>query len=146
MGKRSKTTTGFINICGTFEFLSGIKNVLASVDMNCSLLQGAKKDTNTWSLQFGGNKVVRRFYEFLYRDSIIHLERKYNIFINLFAILKKRDDYNNENTKTLTKQNIADIRMMLAQKLTYKVIGQKFGVSIDTIYHIRYNLRAYKNK
>jgi hypothetical protein len=56
-----------------------IKNVLSKA---CGLGGGIyqTKGESIYRLCYGGNIQVRKFFNYLYKDSVVYLERKYNKF------------------------------------------------------------------
>lgn len=67
--------SGGVNICGTIEFLTSLK-VLFSKFLSCKVYKESRRVSNTWSLRFGSNKTIKIFYEYLYSNSNIYLNRK----------------------------------------------------------------------
>lgn len=76
-----KTTS--INILGTKEFLEGIKKYVKTLE-NKKLypMRYDEKNKNTFRIQFEGKKDIKCFLEYLYKDSQIYLDRKYEKYIN----------------------------------------------------------------
>lgn len=76
-----KTTS--INILGTNEFLSELKNnVEVLKDKNLYPLKYNNNYKNTFRIQFEGKKDIYDFLTYLYKDSNIYLDRKYEKYIN----------------------------------------------------------------
>lgn len=75
--------TKSINILGTKEFLNGIKNAVPLLQ-NKKLYPLKYNDTNknTFRIQFEAIKDIKCFLEYLYQDSNIYLDRKYEKYIN----------------------------------------------------------------
>ena len=71
-------------IVGTKPFLEGIQKYLG---INGFLMQKPNCNKLTYRLGYSTTK-AEKVAEFLYKDSTIYLERKYNIYITKFAALK----------------------------------------------------------
>lgn len=69
-----------INISGSLECVSEVKNILEN-DLGGLRPKIPSKDgeKNCYVVSYGGNKVFRRIYEYLYKDSTIYLDRKFNL-------------------------------------------------------------------
>ena len=76
-----KTTS--INILGTKEFLNGIKrSVKLLEDKKLYPMRYDDTNKNTFRIQFEGKKDIKCFLEYLYKDSQVYLDRKYEKYIN----------------------------------------------------------------
>lgn len=71
-----------VSICGTYEFLSELKNSISHF-LKGNLYKEKRKSTNTWYLRFDSNKTTKIFYEYLYKESKTFLQRKKNKFEQL---------------------------------------------------------------
>lgn len=72
-----------INFTGTFNMLNNLKLHLKEVlDVHFSLFE-CKRTKNIYSLQSGGRIQMLKILEYLYKDSVIHLDRKYEKFLLL---------------------------------------------------------------
>jgi hypothetical protein len=72
------------NIIGSKMEIEEIQSILIK---NCSLnitkIQQEKRSKEMWYLSYGGNGSLKRIVNYLYKNSPIYLERKYNIISNL---------------------------------------------------------------
>ena len=79
-----------ISITGTKEFLNRIKNILTKININCKLYERyPERRTNIRSIQFNGNRQVERFLNWLYKDSTLYIERKYDKYKELIELNNK---------------------------------------------------------
>lgn len=68
-----------VDICGTYNFLNSISKFLKIGDEHCITKEHrTKKDT--WYLSFYSNKRAKEFFDIMYNDATVFLERKYNKF------------------------------------------------------------------
>lgn len=68
------------NLVSTEEFCKNTRNLIKNLSINCSIVRpkySIKNNTTTRELYIGGNKQVRKFLDWLYKDSTIYLERKF---------------------------------------------------------------------
>lgn len=66
-----------ITIAGTEKFLTNFKNKL---NENCNLNdRKLRKNKNIYCLEYNGNLQCKRIVDYLYKDSTIYLDRKYDI-------------------------------------------------------------------
>ena len=71
-------------MCGTYEFLSSIKEIL---DINNPLSQRwPERGVNNWDIDIGGNIQVYRKLKLLYENSTIYLDRKFERFCQLRSL------------------------------------------------------------
>lgn len=77
---------GTFKIIGTEEFLSKMQEALIKLlDFNKTKLQERhpERKTNIRSLEYGGSNQMIRLREFLYKDAILYLKRKYDKFYSI---------------------------------------------------------------
>jgi hypothetical protein len=67
------------SILSTFKFLSSLKDILKQNGINYSIVS-SKKDrcVNNFTLSISGNLQIEKALDWLYKDSSVFLERKYN--------------------------------------------------------------------
>jgi hypothetical protein len=76
---------GQFNMLGTEMFTTQCRDILI---INCALSKNKiLKRENIFSITYGGNKAISRIYNFLYKDSTIYLDRKYNKFMTNINLL-----------------------------------------------------------
>lgn len=67
------------SLCGNLEFLNQINSVLQKY---CDSTKNKKpyksSNSSVYYLEYAGNKMVKRIFDFLYKDNLICLNRKYN--------------------------------------------------------------------
>ena len=67
---------GFV---GNYPFLKDIEETL----IENGVFETSRKwrqEGNAWSFKRGGNRIGKRFYDYIYKDSSIHLARKFDLF------------------------------------------------------------------
>lgn len=74
--------TEYIDLLGTFEFLSSVKNILDDENIKTTMVP-LKKDSgkNTFRLVITNKDGRKKFLEYIYKDAKIYLDRKYNKFL-----------------------------------------------------------------
>jgi adenosine deaminase len=73
----------YVSFVGTFEFLTKVQNIFQQeigVSPTSLQIKCKKRMTNNYQFAIGGNKKVQKVLEWIYKDSTIHLERKFNRF------------------------------------------------------------------
>lgn len=80
-----------INICGTFNFLTSIKEKFLFLNSKSKCIYKENRNKNdTWNLKLSSNIRCEAFYNFIYPDSTkTFLKRKKDIFLNYFDIQKR---------------------------------------------------------
>ena len=63
-------------ILGTYEFLTMYEKT-----MNMNIKEPKQTKSKAFSVKHGGNRQVKKIYDYLYKDATIYLERKRDIFI-----------------------------------------------------------------
>lgn len=69
-----------ISICGTFEFLTELQNQLSFLNSAHVIKKEKRRSTNCYNLVLTSNKRSWLFYDFIYNNSTIYLERKRETF------------------------------------------------------------------
>lgn len=89
LAKNANIKTYSIDFCGTDNFLSGLMNVLIQENViNREYKFNKRKEEQIVScFRFGGNSQVKRFCEYIYNDSTIYLQRKYDRYQDLLNVL-----------------------------------------------------------
>lgn len=73
-----------IKILGTEEFLDGIKHFIEKNKITkINRYYKRKEFQEVSSLEFSGNKQVKKFLDLIYKDATMYLDRKYERYINL---------------------------------------------------------------
>lgn len=85
---RKQNKTGYVNygwqITSTKMFCHSVKNYLDNLSVNSSIKLACPKTNNiTCTLSVGGNKQITKLLDWLYKDSQLHLHRKYNKYLKL---------------------------------------------------------------
>lgn len=73
-----------INITSTLEMCEWLKSIFGFG----SVLKEKRRE-NTYYFTFGGNNQLKFFYDFLYKNSTIWMDRKYNRFQEFLEISRK---------------------------------------------------------
>ncbi len=71
-----------ISILGTDSFIKELQSICKNAEIKSSICH-AKKGSVIKQISIHGNVAGKRFLDFIYRDSVIHLDRKYNKFIDV---------------------------------------------------------------
>lgn len=66
------------SVVGTFDFVSSIQKIMVK-ELNLTMTK-IKKHRNVFYLEYSGNKQCKKIAEWMYKDSSIFLERKYEKF------------------------------------------------------------------
>lgn len=70
-----------IMIVSTKEMLSSIAEIIINNNLaNPHISHPERYTDNTYRLDFGGSRQVKRFCDWIYKDSTIYLDRKYELF------------------------------------------------------------------
>ena len=79
-----------LKICGTKEFLEGLRNYINSViqpnELHTSLEKRHKDEKNNFSLTISPPYNAKRVLDELYKDSTVYLDRKYALYMKNCAI------------------------------------------------------------
>ena len=96
----SKTT---ISITSNYQFLKEMKIFIESNIDNYKLNMNDENYTDIYRLHKAGVIQVERFLNWLYKDSTIHLERKYNLYLKLLQNNKMKgySEFNEEQNKKI---------------------------------------------
>lgn len=81
IGKRNN---GKVSICASFQFSNGFIQIINPL-LNCNFRIYKQKDNKIHKICLGGNKQIRRFRDWLYKDATIFLDRKKKIFDTMHA-------------------------------------------------------------
>lgn len=97
---------GYFNICGTELFLGTIQNIFYKSMPNYTKVKIQKdKRSMVYSLQKGGKYDAERFYNYLYKDAKVYLERKYDKFVQILENLNCRPESNATEDSGLLERN-----------------------------------------
>lgn len=84
---KDKNNRYSIQFCGTIEFLESLKLFLEeNLDINCNknlYKRWPERNTNIRQLTISGKNNVKTVLSWLYKDSCVYLDRKYNKYLNL---------------------------------------------------------------
>lgn len=87
INKRTGRTVFQIKIVGTKEVLKGI-NEYIPINKTFNLTKRRQNGTNNFNLEIGGNKQVGVVLDYMYKDSTVHLDRKYEKYLYYKSIYK----------------------------------------------------------
>lgn len=85
IGIYSNRKTIRVRFAGTKEFLEGIAIFIKeelNLDYSC-IRKEKRNEKNNYSLEYGGRLKVKKLLDFLYKDTNIYLERKYNKYLEV---------------------------------------------------------------
>lgn len=71
----------FFSLRGTTEFLTIYRDIL---EQNCQLKKRDKPiriNYNIGTLEYGGNNLVKKIGDFLYKDATVYMDRKHNLYL-----------------------------------------------------------------
>lgn len=69
------------HITGLYDFINSLQNVLINnINLSKTKLYHTKKNDNIVTMEYSGKNNIRKFYEYIYKDSTIFLFRKKIIF------------------------------------------------------------------
>ena len=94
MQKRSITATFTFNVIGSYDFMAIYREIFEKenlVEVGHKIIP-SKKDqkNNLMRLEYGGNPVVKRIRDYLYKDATIFLQRKWERFQSIKTFYKNR--------------------------------------------------------
>lgn len=92
----SKRPSGFIDICGIYPFLDGIRNYLG-LNKNMYIYRDKRKESECWSIKLASKFTVDLFYNKIYKNSTISMNRKREKFNNITT--RRLNDYNQPSFK-----------------------------------------------
>lgn len=97
LGKRNLTRTYYFNVVGSYKFMEIYKEVFEKADLvepGHKILPSKKHQTNNlMKLEYGGNAVLKRIREFMYKDANVFLQRKWVRFNSIRTFYKNRRVY-----------------------------------------------------
>lgn len=120
----SNTSVG-VSFVGTLDFLNKIKD---SLPINSSSRPYKYKNKVIYEYKIGGGNIVKDVYKYLYEDSTIYLERKYNKFTEIINELSRRN-----KKSTLTTDIVRDIKRSLLNGDKQVDIAKRYGISKSTV-------------
>lgn len=140
--KEDRTTPQYyFNLRGTEKFLNEYRNILKKdVDFeNANIDKKIRKDNNIGVLEFGGNGIIRKLVEYLYKDASIYLDRKKKKGFEVFNF-EAQVDYSNLLTKSLLESEYKKYQSL-------EKIAKKYNVSIGTIqkYMIKHDIERQES-
>lgn len=90
--------TVYFNILGTENLVKTFHEILIK-ECNLPIDSGhIKQRQGCWSLEYGGNLIVGKISNFLYKDATIYLERKYDIAKKSIIALNSKEERNNDKS------------------------------------------------
>lgn len=85
-GDGTVTTGPTVKICGTEELLLSMQSILVDkceIGVTKLTTRFKERNNNSRALECGGRKQVKRIFDFLYKESTVHMDRKYSKFMRL---------------------------------------------------------------
>jgi hypothetical protein len=98
---KKKTRGAKISITSTLSFISSLKKI---IEKNINIHFSTTKQSNVYTISSCGNQQIQRFLDWLYKDCIICLNRKYNKYIDLVNKNKQTQILIKNNTKGYSKR------------------------------------------
>lgn len=90
---KTKNSSIQFNMIGTFELLKVIQeNIVENTELNATKISAARKGSPVGMLIYGGINNCRHFYDYIYEDSTVCLEKKKEKFESILKLYKDRDD------------------------------------------------------
>lgn len=79
------------SLIGSKPEIEAIQEILIkNCNVNSCKIQQETRSKQMWYLNYGGNATISRIVNYLYRDSTIYLQRKYDVISNLLGAYTKR--------------------------------------------------------
>lgn len=93
----SKTNYPSCNICSTNNFCLSIQEFLKEINIESSIIKHTNNNgqPTRYLLIKGGQHQILKFLDFIYQDSTVYINRKYEKYILLKSNLEKSNDKNN---------------------------------------------------
>ena len=74
-----------VDICGTYNFCIGAKEVIESIlNIHCSIIL-TNKISNTYKITISGIYNSSKFLDWIYKDANLYLDRKYKLYQELYT-------------------------------------------------------------
>lgn len=78
------------SIVGTEAFCSKVSSILRYIKINTNTI--SYSHTNVKEVRVGGNRQIQKLLDWMYKDSEIHMNRKYNKYRELIEINRRQDE------------------------------------------------------
>ena len=73
-----------VDICGTYDFCSGLKEVIEdNLNIHCSLIL-SNKTSNIYKMTISGRNQSTKFLDWIYEDAELYLYRKYETYLSKY--------------------------------------------------------------
>jgi predicted DNA-binding protein YlxM (UPF0122 family) len=93
-----------LKIISTLEFCTSMKDYIQDeVDINFGFYNDVK-GKNVYTINSCGNRQIRKFLNWLYKDATIYLQRKYDLYLKLNDIIKDTDNLIEAGTQGYSKR------------------------------------------
>lgn len=66
--------------CGSIDFLNDIQHILNNENIYC----GISSDRGSYKMFFSGEENIKNFLDYIYKDAIVYLDRKYEKYISIY--------------------------------------------------------------
>ena len=74
------------NLTGNKDFIEGMKDYVEPLlGVHCSVSLCHNKESNTRNLRISGGRQVKKFLDYIYKDSDLYIERKHDIYLNKYV-------------------------------------------------------------
>lgn len=68
---------------GSKQFAVELKDILEDQDISCRMVSDSRVNHNCWYVKIYSELYVKKFYEYIYKDALLFLERKHLRFIEM---------------------------------------------------------------
>jgi hypothetical protein len=118
----------YFSLRGTDDFLTAVKDIFnKEIDLSdSSKKKQARLNSGIYSLEYGGNRILEKIVDYLYKDSTVHMDRKYKIGIKAKDLGDPRD-FN----KICNKE---DIERLYLKHQSLEKVANDLGVNLSTIH------------
>lgn len=136
-GSISKYPFLWVNFSGNEKFINGLNDYLTKTNNIKSKLRN-KKNTKNYSFDIRSYDNIIKFLDYIYEDSKIHLNRKYDKY------LKLKEHYDPSKTrKYFSDDQIIDMIEMKNNKILLDVICEKYNISYKVLKRV---IRNYEKR
>lgn len=92
INKNGKVRNTTVTITSTEQFCKAITDICAKyIGINSNIYEASCKNGITKVFSITGKNICKKFLDWLYKDSTIHLERKYNRYCDYYELSKSND-------------------------------------------------------
>ena len=95
-----------VDICGTKMFCEGAKNIVENIlGIHCSIIKTSSDiNRNTYRITVSGGIQVPTFLDWIYEDSDLKLDRKYQLYLKYYC-----NNLKNEENSIISLNKISEV-------------------------------------